>query len=177
MPRSSRSPEGWPEHCPVCSHPIDPVPPGHAGDARCPQCGHFVWFPIVPGVVGLESGKQIVCGLDDESKEDALAKLVDHLAGLGHVPAGAVREVTNSLVKREQLGSTGIGRGIAIPHATHADIPRLVCVAGSAPGGIDYDSLDGELVRRIFLFLASPAQNAERIRTMQQLVAWVREWL
>ena len=75
---------------------------------------------------------------------------------------------------REQIGSTGIGRGVAVPHAKHADIQRIVGIIGHAPGGIDFDSLDGKAVKKIFLFLTPPDQPGDHLRVLERISRMVR---
>ena len=64
----------------------------------------------------------------------------------------------NLLDRREQLGSTGVGRGIAIPHCRAPVIPQLRLAYGRIPAGIPYDAIDGQPVHNLFLIVAPPVE-------------------
>jgi len=67
--------------------------------------------------------------------------------------------IVKGIKKREQLGSTGMGQGIAIPHCKHAAIDRLYLAVGICKEGVDFKALDGEKVH-IFFMLIAPADSA-----------------
>lgn len=62
------------------------------------------------------------------------------------------------LRRREQLGSTGVGRGIAIPHCRSPVVPRLRMAYGRLPAGLNYDAIDGKPVHHVFLIVAPPVE-------------------
>lgn len=88
------------------------------------------------------------------TKDDVLASLVDSL-GLAAPDAAFVLRV---LQRREHLGSTGIGRGVAIPHCRTAVVDRLRIVFGRRQGGVDFDAVDNQPVFYIFLLVAPPIE-------------------
>jgi PTS system nitrogen regulatory IIA component len=88
------------------------------------------------------------------TKDDVLASLVDSL-GLAAADAAFVLRV---LQRREHLGSTGIGRGVAIPHCRTAVVDRLRIVFGRRQGGVDFDAVDNQPVFYIFLLVAPPIE-------------------
>jgi mannitol/fructose-specific phosphotransferase system IIA component (Ntr-type) len=73
------------------------------------------------------------------------------MAKLGLVAPKLVEEVVTLAMKREELGVTAIGRGIAIPHATTQAVAEITSIVGRLPSPIDWDALDGEPVRAVFL--------------------------
>jgi mannitol/fructose-specific phosphotransferase system IIA component (Ntr-type) len=85
---------------------------------------------------------------------EAISALVDLL----RVPAEAGDTLRKLLDRREQLGSTGVGRGIAIPHCRAVVIPQLRLAFGRAPAGIPYDAIDGLPVHDLFLIVAPPVE-------------------
>ncbi len=90
--------------------------------------------------------------LESEDKEEAIEELMDVL-----VRAGRVKEreaALQAVLDREEKQTTGIGHGLAVPHAKHESITTLTCAVGIAPEGIEFDSIDGEPVRVVFLLLA-----------------------
>ena len=145
---------------------IDPtIPPG---DAPCPHCGHLLWFPDrsdfdwhsrIERYWCLENldfivNNAIVRNLEAATASDAIGVLVDRLADAGGFPIEARQDIISALTRREELGSTGIGRGLAVPHAKHACITELAATVGYSASGIPFDSLDGESVHVVFLVLS-----------------------
>src|SRR5512139_2508617 len=92
--------------------------------------------------------------LRSSAKDSALAELVSAL-GLGD-RAGAT--VVRQLQRRETLGSTGFGAGVAIPHCRTLMVTRLRMAFGHAEGGIPWGAVDGEPVHSIFLIVAPPSE-------------------
>lgn len=91
--------------------------------------------------------------LDAEGKEEALRELI----GLLSVNEKA-DELFSLLKKRENLGSTGIGKGIAIPHCRSLVVDRLRVVYGRKPAGLDFEAVDGKAVHHLFLIVAPPVE-------------------
>ena len=69
--------------------------------------------------------------------------------------------LTKAVINRESEASTGIGKGVAVPHVKHPDVTKLVAVVGCSPSGIDFASLDKQPVYTVFL-LVSPASNPDK---------------
>jgi PTS system nitrogen regulatory IIA component len=86
------------------------------------------------------------------SKPAALEELAGTLAKLHPIIDQA--RLVDVLLEREELGSTAIGEGIAIPHGKLSGITSVVAVFGRSSGGIDFDSLDGSPTRLFFLLVA-----------------------
>jgi len=92
--------------------------------------------------------------LQAETKDDTLKELV-HLLQLDPKPEGILFK---TLKRRENLGSTGIGKGIAIPHCRSLVVNRLRLAYGRKPQGIDYKAIDGAPVYNFFLIVAPPLE-------------------
>ena len=88
------------------------------------------------------------------SKEKIVDQLLLKLAQDGHIAPADVPALLSEAMRRESLGSTGIGQGVAIPHAKHANIPRLLGIVGLCRAPLDFDSIDGEPADIIALLLA-----------------------
>lgn len=103
------------------------------------------------------------------SKEDALsqvASLAKRSAALENV---SVEEIRRAMEEREGIGSTGFGKGIAIPHCRLQSVSSFVVGLATVAGGVDFDSLDGEPVRLI-AFIVGPAQEStDHIRVLSSL--------
>ena len=79
-------------------------------------------------------------------KESAIREMVAALLGAGKIADEQVESIVKAIMKREELGSTGIGRGVAVPHTKHPSVERLVGTVAVSGEGIDFNSLDGEKV-------------------------------
>lgn len=91
--------------------------------------------------------------------------------------AGLVRNIDAACLavnNREQLGSTGLGEEIAIPHAKTDTVDDVAIVVGISPQGIDFDSLDGKPVRIFFLILAHPDHASSHIEALSQIAKLTR---
>ncbi len=94
----------------------------------------------------------IALDLEAETKDDALRELVSTF-GLDEKSEGILFKM---LKRRENLGSTGIGRGIAIPHCRSLVVNRLRVAFGRKAAGLDFKAIDEKPVRYIFLIVAPP---------------------
>lgn len=97
--------------------------------------------------------------LEARSQQEAIDEVVDLLGTAPEVKDK--EELRQAILEREGTMSTGIGLGIAIPHARIASVSEFVIAFGKCPQGIDYDSLDGKPVYFIFL-IAGPAHAQQQ---------------
>ena len=88
------------------------------------------------------------------SKKEVLSALVDLLVSSGNINKPDKNEVLKRLEAREALGSTGIGKGVAIPHAKCPKAKKMIAAFGISKDGIDFKSLDGGLTYIYFLLIA-----------------------
>jgi mannitol/fructose-specific phosphotransferase system IIA component (Ntr-type) len=113
----------------------------------------------------LEDHTLAVLLLDDHQVTDsagAIEAILTHLAERSLIPAPLVGELREAIFRRDELGPTGIGEGVAIPHAAHPGLARIIVALAVSRPGLDYPSLDGELVHIILLLLAPLDRSAER---------------
>ena len=101
---------------------------------------------FTPEVVNLE--------IQSESKDDILKELI----GLLGMDEKSEAILFKTLKRRENLGSTGIGKGIAIPHCRSLVVNRLRLAYGRKPGGVDFKAIDGTPVYNFFLIVAPPLE-------------------
>ncbi len=92
--------------------------------------------------------------LQSESKDDLLRELIGQL----QLDEKSKSILFKTLKRRENLGSTGIGKGIAIPHCRSLVVNRLRLAYGRKPAGVDFKAIDGEPVRNFFLIVAPPLE-------------------
>ncbi|HHM11941.1 MAG TPA: PTS sugar transporter subunit IIA [Planctomycetaceae bacterium] len=113
--------------------------------------------------------------LQAKDKEGAIRELVGALVEAGEIDEKDQEDIVQGVLKREELGSTGIGRGVAVPHAKHERIDKPVGTIGISQEGIDFNSLDGEKVHLLFL-LVSPMKNpTDHLRALENISRQLRE--
>lgn len=112
----------------------------------------------------------ILPALTGTTREQIVREMVESLVRAGALPDTDRDDVVKAVLRREALGSTGIGRNIAIPHSRHAAVNHLVGSVGVSHGGVPFDSIDGEAVN-IFVLLVSPQDRpADHLRALENVV-------
>jgi mannitol/fructose-specific phosphotransferase system IIA component (Ntr-type) len=99
-------------------------------------------------------------------RDGAIRELVAALAQAGVLPTNAIDEVVAAVVKREQNGSTGFGKGVAVPHVKHPKVKAMSGTIGRSAGGIDFAALDHQPVYTIFLLLSPENQPQQHLQAM-----------
>ncbi|HEY8668827.1 MAG TPA: PTS sugar transporter subunit IIA [Tepidisphaeraceae bacterium] len=108
----------------------------------------------------------IVPELAATERNEALRELVTSLAAAGAMPPDAVEEVVAALIKREQNGSTGFGKGVAVPHVKHPKVKKMAGTLGRSAAGIDFAALDHQPVYSIVLLLSPENQPQQHLQAM-----------
>jgi mannitol/fructose-specific phosphotransferase system IIA component (Ntr-type) len=99
-------------------------------------------------------------------RDSALRELATALAAAGALPADAVEEIVEALIKREQNGSTGFGKGVAVPHVKHPKVKKIAGTIGRSAAGLDFAALDHQPVFTIFLLLSPENQPQQHLQAM-----------
>lgn len=98
--------------------------------------------------------KAIIPDLKSKNKKMVVTELVKSLKGeLGNSKT-IIAEITNTILEREKIGSTGIGQGVAIPHTKTPHVKRTIGAFGRSVKGIDFDAVDAEKAHVFFLILS-----------------------
>ena len=113
--------------------------------------------------------ESIKVDLDATSKEGVIRELVNALISSGMLTAEQEEPIVQAIMKREELGSTGIGRGIAVPHTKHSSVSQPVGTVGISRGGVDFQSLDGEKVQLFFLLISPPDRPGDHLRALENI--------
>ena len=114
---------------------------------------------------------QVVMPVVARDKSGVIAELTRHLANRWGCDYA---EVLGAVQEREAGGSTGIGFGVAIPHARSAGVPELSLVCGVSPSPVPFDSIDGEPVRLFFLIVGPPASAGQHVKVLGRIAKLVR---
>ena len=113
--------------------------------------------------------------LAETTRDGVIRDLVGSLEAAGRVLKSDLADVVEAVLRRERLGTTGIGRGIAIPHSRHAAVQQLVATVGLSKPGVPFDSLDGEPVHVFFLLISPQDQPANHLRALEHVVGALRD--
>jgi PTS system fructose-specific IIA component/PTS system nitrogen regulatory IIA component len=111
----------------------------------------------------------VVADLRVSSKQEAIRTLVSSLVGSGRIKAADQEAITAAIMTREELGSTGIGRGVAVPHTKHPSVDSLIATVGLCHDGLDFQSLDGGDVYIIFLLVSPPDRPGDHLRGLETI--------
>lgn len=109
-----------------------------------------------------------------DTKEGVIRELVQGLVDAGALSADESEGIVKSILKREELGSTGIGRGIAVPHTKHASVARSVGALGISHEGVDFNSLDGDKVNLFFLLVSPHDRPGDHLRALENVSRQLR---
>lgn len=111
----------------------------------------------------------VIADLKVATKPDAIRALVESLVGSGRINADDQEHIISAIMTREELGSTGIGRGVAVPHTKHASVDSLIATVGLCHDGLDFSSLDGGDVFIIFLLVSPPDRPGDHLRGLETI--------
>lgn len=116
----------------------------------------------------------ILSDLKVQSKEAAIRSMVESLKECGSIKPEDVESIVAAILKREELGSTGIGNGVAVPHTKHPSVDRLVATVALSKDGVDFASLDGEAVYILFLLVSPPDRPGDHLRGLENISRHLR---
>src|SRR5947209_16915914 len=117
----------------------------------------------------------IIPELTAASKEGVIREMVESLRAAGQFRGADLEDIIRAILKRELLGSTGIGRGVAIPHTKHSAVDRLIGTVAISPQGVPFESLDGEPVH-VFVLLISPQDRpGDHLRALENVSRSLRD--
>ncbi len=117
----------------------------------------------------------ILCQLEAGDKEDAIGQLIDALVLAKTLTKPKAAKVRAEVLEREAQASTGIGRGVGIPHAKSEQVKGVLLAIGRIPGGIDFGAVDGERVRIVLLLVSPASDNDAHLAAMRKIVGIVRD--
>jgi len=109
------------------------------------------------------------------SKEQVIRAMATALLESGKISEDQHESIIEAILKREELGSTGIGRGVAVPHTKHPSVSELVGTVAVSEEGVDFDSLDGEKVHLLFLLVSPPDRPGDHLRALENISRQLRD--
>jgi PTS system nitrogen regulatory IIA component len=110
--------------------------------------------------------------LKANSKKQLLQLLAERAAAITHIPE---REIFDTILQRERLGSTGVGNGIAIPHGKLSGVKQITGVFARLEQPVDFEALDDQPVDLVFLLLAPEGAGADHLKALARVARVLRE--
>jgi PTS system fructose-specific IIA component/PTS system nitrogen regulatory IIA component len=104
-----------------------------------------------------------------DSKQSAIRQMVASLKNAGKIRASDEEAIVSAILKREELGSTGIGRGVAVPHTKHPSAESIIATVALCHEGLDFESLDGGDVYILFLLISPPDRPGDHLRGLETI--------
>ncbi|NQT19411.1 MAG: PTS sugar transporter subunit IIA [Planctomycetes bacterium] len=115
----------------------------------------------------LLSENVIKVDLESEGKEEVFPELIELLVRTDRINDRAA--ALNAIETREDMGTTGIGKGIAIPHGKDACVCKLTAALGISRQGIEYDAIDDEPVHVVFMVIAQPDNPGPHVQCLAEI--------
>lgn len=126
-------------------------------------------------LVEMFSLEAIVAELEGQTKPEVLAEMVGAAVNGGLLPRTRKAQVVTALETREERGSTGLGRGIAIPHAKIPGLRRHAGVVARSTGGIEFRAIDGEPVHVLVMLISPESHPDEHLRALKWISGLARD--
>ena len=113
--------------------------------------------------------------LEADEKQSVIRAMVTSLVDAKRINSKDYESIVEAILKREELGSTGIGRGVAVPHTKHPSIDKLIGTVAVSEDGVNFESLDGEKVHLLFLLVSPPDRPGDHLRALENISRQLRD--
>lgn len=111
----------------------------------------------------------VVPQLQATQRDPVIEEMIDVLVAAEAVPPERRDELVRMIIEREEHGSTGFGKGVAVPHVKHPDVTRMVGAIGVSSHGIDFNALDKAPVYSVVLLISPEDQPDEHLQAMENV--------
>ena len=126
-------------------------------------------------LASLLTSEQIIPEMKASERWPAIVELIDLLVGLRKIDRACRDTILAALKQREETMSTGIGFGIAIPHASSESVDEVVAAFGRSSHGIEFDALDNAPVKFVVLFIVPKNQFQTHLRTLASIAKFLND--
>ena len=110
--------------------------------------------------------------LPERTREDALRRIVHAVAQKGHIKDE--KEVFARLMERENIQSTAVGHGIAIPHCFTDEVPDLIITVARSRQGLEFDSFDGKPTQVVFLLMGNRQEHSLHLKALARIARLIK---
>lgn len=117
----------------------------------------------------------VIPELKSQDLDGAIEELVTSLDKAGRLPKGKRREIIIAIIKREKEASTGMGKGVAIPHVKHPAIKNVVATIGLSGAGIDFSALDKQPVYSVILLISPGDDPDKHLQAMESIFRHIQK--
>lgn len=117
----------------------------------------------------------IIMEIKAAEKEAVIREMVCSLKDAEKINDKDVENIIKSLMKREELGSTGIGKGVAVPHTKHDSVKKIMGTIARSTHGVDFNALDGEPVHLFFLLLSPNDSAGSHLAALERISTVIRD--
>jgi len=107
--------------------------------------------------------------LQASDRDGAIAELVSSLDKAGRLGSGKCEEITREVIKREKEASTGLGKGVAVPHVKHKAVKDVIAAIGQSSAGIDFFALDKQPVYSVILLIGPADEPDKHLQAMESI--------
>ena len=111
----------------------------------------------------------IVPSLAATDRNGAIREIVAALATAGRLSPDDAETISKAVIQRENQGSTGFGKGVAVPHVKHEKVPSIMAAVGCSAAGIDFAALDRAPVYSIVVLLSPPQDPDVHLQAMENI--------
>ncbi len=116
----------------------------------------------------------IIPELAAKTRDEAITEIIEALVSAGVITRRNATEATKAVLAREAQATTGIGKGVALPHAKLKGIKKPIAAIGRSSEGIDFSSLDSKPVQSVILLLSNSSGPDEHLRAMETIFKHVQ---
>ena len=113
--------------------------------------------------------KATVPELQARDRDGAIAEIVSSLDKAGKLGKGKCKEITRAVIKREKEASTGMGKGVAVPHVKHKLVKDVIAAIGLSSAGIDFSALDKQPVYSVILLISPADEPDKHLQAMENI--------
>jgi len=111
----------------------------------------------------------VIAELESTDRDGVIKEMCEKLVESGEMSEADAPEIIKALIKREKQGSTGFGKGVAVPHVKHSAVKKLTASIGRSTAGIDFAALDRAPVYIVVLLLSPEDNPEEHLQAMEKL--------
>lgn len=119
-------------------------------------------------------GPSVIPELQATDRNGVIRELIQSLADQGAIPPEAIETIARSAIQRENQGSTGFGKGVAVPHVKHECIQKMTATLGRSSHGVDFAALDRAPVYTVFILISPSRAPEDHLAAMERIFRYLQ---